>query len=403
MTSAFAWLDFDEPARQRMREIVGMLRESGSIDELGLGRIRDSFSERLFPGTSVLWRRARYLLFVAWTYQQLEREGYTRQTCEGAARSIQRKLRDGIHGTDDQTGLIGLRTADPVSPPDVILWAALEHWGVRERGAGTLSQYRATIARRPRKIDDHEGVGGSSVWNPRMPGVPEGFPDACSFTLSREESTFLRDLVLADDADPTSMPGRRADSLLADLLRVDELHEVPVPWQHGLSDAASPELQEALHLSGCFSDVMHGATILYTRRLAELRKDEESLSAADKALADWTERVSTERPRVLEAWETDLDRFFAIVDEQRRTSMAEQVFVRRFSALALADPGNIASSTEARILVEDREAQSKGGKARLTAPRDKDRGDGGSIPAPLTYRWGNALSLARDIRKGLEV
>jgi hypothetical protein len=404
VTSTFAWLDFDEPARQRMREIVGLLRESGSIDELGLGRMRDSFSERLFPGTSVLWRRARYLLFVAWTYQQLEREGYTRQTCEAAARAIQRKLRDAILvlGDKDHTGLIGLRTADPVSPPDVILWAALEHWGVRERGAGTLSQYRATIPRRPRKLDD-EAMSPPSVWNPRMPGAPGGFPEACSFALRREEATFLRDLILADDADRSSTPGRRADSLLADLLRVGELHAVPVPWKHVLSDAASPELREALHLGGCFSDVMHGATTLYARRLAELRKDEDSVHAADEALAGWTERISAERPRELEAWATDLDRFFAVVNEQRRTSATERNFVRRFSALALADPRNIASSTEARILVEEREAQSKGGKARLTAPRDKDRGDGGAIPAPLTYRWGNALSLAQDIRTGLAV
>ena len=168
-----------------------------------------------------------------------------------------------------------------------------------------------------------------------------------------------------------------------------------------LSDAASPELREALHLGGCFSDVMHGATTLYARRLAELRKDEDSVHAADEALAGWTERISAERPRELEAWATDLDRFFAVVNAQRRTSATEQNFVRRFSALALADPRNIASSTEARILVEEREAQSKGGKARLTAPRDKDRGDGGSIPAPLTYRWANALSLAQDIRIGL--
>lgn len=86
MTSAFSWLDLDEPARQRMREIVEMLRESGSIDELGLGRIRDAFSDRLFPGTSVLWRRARYLLFVPWTYQALEHDGFRQPTAEAAAR-----------------------------------------------------------------------------------------------------------------------------------------------------------------------------------------------------------------------------------------------------------------------------------------------------------------------------
>ena len=45
----------------------------------------------------------------------------------------------------------------------------------------------------------------------------------------------------------------------------------------------------------------------------------------------------------------------------------------------------------------------KVGKARLTAPRDKDRGDGGALPAPLTYRWRNAFQIATDIRDGLGI
>src|SRR3954451_8338622 len=102
MPSTFAWLDFDESARQRMREIVGLLQEEGTVDELGLGRIRDAFSERLFPGTSVLWRRARYLLFVPWTYQLLEREGYRHADGDAAARAVQRQLRNALREQPDQ-------------------------------------------------------------------------------------------------------------------------------------------------------------------------------------------------------------------------------------------------------------------------------------------------------------
>jgi hypothetical protein len=402
MTSTFAWLDFDEPARQRMREIVELLRESGSLDELGLGRIRDSFSDRLFPGTSVLWRRARYLLFVPWTYQLLERDGFRQSTAEAGARSIQRSLRDAILANTDHDGLIGLRAANPISPPDVILWAALERWGVREPGAGTLSQYRATLARKPQRALDEARSGAETVWNVRIPPAPHGFPDASSFKLRPGDAAFLRDLVLADDADPGSGAGRRADSLLAELLRVAELFDVRAPWLHPLSGAASPSLRLAIHHGGCFSDVMHGATLLYARSLAEFRENDKQRALADGALEAWAERIATERPDDLVAWASNLDDFFEVVHQQRRTYESERAFVRRWSALALADPAAIAASKEASSEVRRREAESKGGKARLTAPRDKDRGEGGGIPAPLTYRWGNALRLARDIREGLE-
>jgi hypothetical protein len=402
VTSTFAWLDFDEPARQRMREIVEMLREPGSIDELGLGRIRDAFSDRFFPGTSVLWRRARYLLFVPWTYQLLEREGYRQTTAEAAARSIQRSLRNGIFDSNDRDGLIGLRAADPISPPDVILWSALQQWGVRERSAGTLSQYRATLTRKPRRLIDEVQSDTGSVWNLRIPHAPAQFPQTSCFTLRREDAEFLRDLVLAEDADPDSVAGRRADSLFAELLRVDELVDAPALWWHPLSDTASSGVREAIHHGGCFSDVMYGATLVYARGLAEIREDDDQRDLADEALDAWADRIATERPSELVAWASNLDRFFSVIDQQRLTYLTEQTFVRRWSALALTDPAAVATSKEALVLVRDREAQNKGGKARLTAPRDKDRGEGGSIPAPLTYRWGNALQLARDIREGLE-
>ncbi len=57
MASAIAWLDHDEEHRRRLREAIGMFRDRGAVDELGLGRVRDAFPDRCSPGTSVLWRR----------------------------------------------------------------------------------------------------------------------------------------------------------------------------------------------------------------------------------------------------------------------------------------------------------------------------------------------------------
>jgi len=89
MASSFGWLDYDEASRQRMRELVGLFQEPGSIDELGLGRIRDAFSDRFFPGTSVLWRRARYLFFVPWVYGEIEEHGFQRHSdARSAARAL---------------------------------------------------------------------------------------------------------------------------------------------------------------------------------------------------------------------------------------------------------------------------------------------------------------------------
>mgnify|MGYP000550284495 FL=1 len=56
----FGWVDFSEEERQRAFEIMELARIPGAIDELGLGILRDGFSNKLFPGTSTLHTHARY-------------------------------------------------------------------------------------------------------------------------------------------------------------------------------------------------------------------------------------------------------------------------------------------------------------------------------------------------------
>lgn len=50
-----------------------MFEEPGTRDELGIGPVRDAFSEQLFPGTSVIQTRARYFLFVPWAFKEAAR------------------------------------------------------------------------------------------------------------------------------------------------------------------------------------------------------------------------------------------------------------------------------------------------------------------------------------------
>ena len=56
-----------------MREIINLFAQTESRDELGIGQVRDSFSDRLFPGTSTLHTRARYLVLIPWCYRSAAR------------------------------------------------------------------------------------------------------------------------------------------------------------------------------------------------------------------------------------------------------------------------------------------------------------------------------------------
>lgn len=63
MRSSLTWIDHDPTARERALRILSLFQEKESRDELGLGAIRDSFADALFPGTSTIQTRLRYMLF----------------------------------------------------------------------------------------------------------------------------------------------------------------------------------------------------------------------------------------------------------------------------------------------------------------------------------------------------
>ena len=73
MTSTLAWLDFSADEQRRAREIAHFFLQTDSRDELGMGVIRDVFSDLLFPGISTIQTRARYFLFVPWIVRHAER------------------------------------------------------------------------------------------------------------------------------------------------------------------------------------------------------------------------------------------------------------------------------------------------------------------------------------------
>ena len=49
MTSSLTWLDYSERDRRRAVDVIDLFRESGTVDELGVASVRNSFSDLFFP------------------------------------------------------------------------------------------------------------------------------------------------------------------------------------------------------------------------------------------------------------------------------------------------------------------------------------------------------------------
>jgi hypothetical protein len=387
-----------------MREVIDLFKEQDTIDELGIGAIRDAFADLLFPGLSTVQTRAKYFLFIPWVYQRVEAERIPSAKAGERARKYQidliYSLKNG--GAKSSEGVIGWDALGNLQRlPSAVYWSGLAVFGIR-RFHGSAQEYHRSLDSYYRRLKDHSSSDSSEIaerlqtnWVPDLPPPPENLWQTTTLELSGEEAGFLRDRINL----------HRPQSLLAAYLRNSDADIVsaPTPWDHPRATGLPNPTQVWLDHAHLFSDVMHGAPLLYNLMLAE-RAATVGLSMGDVDLVDfysgeleeWADLL-TAREGALASW--DLDEFWNIVrSTNARVPHPTHSFVSRW--IGMTQEGSkrlLSTSDDARLLIKDREVRLKGGRSRLNSHHALERWTGASGIAPLTYRWPVAQTMLRDI------
>ncbi len=394
--AVLAWLDYSESDQRRAREIVAMFSQRESRDELGLGRIRDALSDTLFPGTSFLLTRARYLLFVPWLYREGARRGHggpkLTQWVEGHERQLIGALRSG----GDLEGLVGRFAGSAVRIlPSSIYWNSLRRFGIL-RHEGTEGQV-ASLRQIARPQDDATEFleQSDAVWAPSIPLPPDDFFDltCCNFALTHDEATWLAERIVA------AVP----DSLLQFLVTQRNRHsDSAYAWEDPEAVAVEGPVREALDEARRFSVVMHGAALLYNLLLAE-RAEELRLSRREGHRDQYKSRLDEWQKDFQEinagAW--DLNGLWALVAAQGRPAAPPtRAFVSEWVDLARASGGRPADDGMARELIRNRERVQKRGQARLVNDRLMHQWGGASGSGRLNFRWPVVRRILNEIVDG---
>lgn len=66
------WVDFSKTERDKVVSILRLLGTQTALDELGIGTVRDAFSDMLFPGISTLQTRAKYFVILPYLFAKAE-------------------------------------------------------------------------------------------------------------------------------------------------------------------------------------------------------------------------------------------------------------------------------------------------------------------------------------------
>lgn len=397
MASAIAWLDASSEEQRRMRDIIRLFSDRESRDELGLGQIRDAIADALFPGTSTLLTRARYLLFVPWAYQLAASRPNPAAAADRFERDIIRALRD----SDDYAGLLGMQAGEALKTlPSAVYWSMLRHYGIL--ADPSLSREESIAIRGRGALSDDPTAtqsGRPDAWSSTMPDPPDGFPQSIpgGFTLRYEEAAWLRDRLL----------GFAPETLLAHLVIDRPAPESPTPWADAAALRVSGTAREWLDDARSFSALMHGAQLLYNLMLAEQYESAgyDRLNAPSErfgaALEDWQSRF--EGLVDLRSW--DLAALLHRVDIVRGSPINPRTrqFVTAWRDL-LADGGgqSIIEYGPAREFMAARERQHKGPQARLGNFGRLASWGGTAGAGAMTYRWSTVRGILLDIHAGLD-
>lgn len=133
------WVDFSKSDRDMVLSVLRQLTEPGAMDELGIGTIRDAFSDTLFPGTSIIQTRAKYMFIIPYICLELERDGKLSPSEFIASLEQEELALIDVLAVDNTGGVIGMRSRQTLRrKPSSIYWNALRTYGFFYRTADAL-------------------------------------------------------------------------------------------------------------------------------------------------------------------------------------------------------------------------------------------------------------------------
>ncbi len=210
------WIDFSDSERNKALDAISKFEEKGAVDEIGIGRIRDAFANKFFPGTSTIMTRAKYFFIVPYAFMDAVRNKKLtnyRQVIKHVEDNLEKEcaLTMRKQYPERGSGIIGtlILPYNWVSrKPSSIYWNGLRRLGIFtwDNITSIESYVRIALAGRDSILDkskrkdddakedsddfDAEHNGQKPFWN--VPKPDKNWMKNLSIDLNKDEASFLR-------------------------------------------------------------------------------------------------------------------------------------------------------------------------------------------------------------------
>jgi hypothetical protein len=414
-SSAIGWVDFSPEHREKVKSVLDLLSTPGVVDELGIGVVRDSFSDSLFPGISTIQTRAKYFLTVPRIfkdYEKLPSHQRRRRKLKAFLNECENLCMEAMvanHEDDRQEGIIGQSFAEKQGEvqrkPSSVYWAGIRRFGLIQTNL-SLQAFCRRFANPDQPL--HDLVQGSDKLKGDDPDAVEQSNETINgpsydddgdwiaslrIHLSHEEAVFLSHQIEA----------RVPLTLLGQVLLDPDLRKqflaLPNEWNFTIFADNAPfiaslpaDLRRIIEAARDFWQLIYGAHIRYNCLLqqrhgtAERRQEFEAL---------WQEWLADLHAFPWRRWDTE---FLWELAKLHRHRVRE--YTTQFVESWIDGVRNGAALATLNDLVIRQERFNKKARARLDPTANESIGKWIGID-DLNYRLNVARTIISDIHDGL--
>lgn len=242
----FGWLDFSINDRNRTLDILNNLKEPSAIDELGIGYIRDAFSNIFFPGISTLHTRAKYFLVVPYMIQDILNKCDSKTNIKDVLKELNKKEKEFAeniyNANNDENGLIGKNSIKNnkwvKNPPSYMYWSGIKSFKIIETDLSLrdyiediLDTYKQNQSSNYK--EEEHGMGDDNehkkIIIDRYQKELEKNNNRNSLSLTKNEAKYLKNKII--DAFPDSLMAYvlEDEKNMQDFRKAEDFYNLKVP------------------------------------------------------------------------------------------------------------------------------------------------------------------------------
>ena len=373
----------------RVMQVLKMTSESVALDELGIGRIRDAFADRMFPGISTLQKHMKYFSLMPQLYRKATEKRYNRLSeVKAEIIRLERIMTKNLHdGSTDKRGITGSEMIGKSGnnyvkyDPAYIYNSGLQTFGIlRSPQLYELIYSTSKALHNAPKVtktdnedtnDDADEKSGLFQFC-SFPNVDYDFTQKCTLDLTVEDKDFIVDHILNAEACQGTLLRYIVDN--PDFAIADSFEQIP--FRH-----LPQEIGELQDLARRFADFIYMVHIRYNYIYSQYQDEEMRIEFQEK-LEEYR-NSGTNIDKVLNA---------VSIRENSGKWFCKEV-AERIAANDIEEDGGLDQ------LIINRERRVKGNRRKIGNPAYIYNKRNRIHYYKLTYRWETVKTFAEELRK----